>query len=337
MNSASLSSSVTDEQIDSSATDFDPFSQAFVIGEWQVDPRLNQLLRLNSNERRHLEPRLAKLLCFLASQPMEVVDRDTLVSVLWPRVIVNENSLTRAVSELRKLLSQDADSDRIYIETIPKRGYRLSQAVNTSIPLDSTARSSSTQLTAGPWRTPPGLQRLRESAVAAICLAFTLALLLQGYQPAEQPSNGFSDLMSDQLVYSSTEQQLRDEVVLSSAESAEGLSKTKAVMSQDGERFAYIQYDHTGSTLFLGEAESSFDPVPVFNSADLLYNLAWSPLQDALLFASKPTITTTALYDRDRNEQAKLYSFDLESFRLSLLVEQAPTTRPASDAELSLT
>lgn len=319
----------------------DPFTQAFQLGDWLVEPRLNQLQQLDGGTSKHLEPRLAKLLCYLASHPLEVVDRDTLVSVLWPRVIVNENSLTRAVSELRKLLAHESNPSQVYIETIPKRGYRLRMPVQAS-KISTTPPSPTPAVDL--WQTPAAWQQLRQSAVAACSLALILAFLLQGYESMENNNDSFPAFpLGDELVYSAAEQQLRDEVVLSSAVSggdASGVNtnnKTEAVVSQDGDRFAYIQYDQKGSTLFLGEVESSFDPVPIFNSSDKLYNLAWSPLQDALLFAGKSTLTTTTLYGREINDQAKLYSFDLESFRLSLLVEEVPTTLPASKSELSLT
>ncbi|CAN0495472.1 unnamed protein product, partial [Discosporangium mesarthrocarpum] len=98
---------------------------AFQIGKWQVDPALNLMVDCQTDEQRHLEPRLMKLLCFLAANQGTVVSRDELVALLWPRVIVNENSLTRAISELRKQLDAPATPARKAVQTIPKRGYRL--------------------------------------------------------------------------------------------------------------------------------------------------------------------------------------------------------------------
>lgn len=322
---------------------FDPFSQPFIIGDWQVDPTLNQLQQTDGSLSRHLEPRLAKLLCYLAAHELEVVERDTLVSVLWPRVIVNENSLTRAVSELRKLLTLESAPKRVYIETIPKRGYRLCIPVR-ALSRDKRHLANSAEL-AWPATLPSAViagagfaGKLRESAVAAFCLALTIGVMLQ-FGRGTDSDNLAMPSYQDQLVYSSAQERLRDEVVLSSVdqENMEAGNSTEPVLAQDENRFAYIRYDHTGSTIFLGEVEGEYEPVPVFNSRDILYNLGWSPLENSLLFASKPALTTTALFDRDMAEQAKLYSFDLESFRLSQLVEKAPTTQALTDAELSLT
>lgn len=322
---------------------FDPFSQPFLIGDWQVDPTLNQLQQTGGSLTRHLEPRLAKLLCYLAAHQLEVVERDTLVNVLWPRVIVNENSLTRAISELRKLLTLDSDPERVYIETIPKRGYRLCVPV-TPVTRDNRQLTEAAELplvatVPSAMMAGAGLAgKLRQSAVAAFCLALTIGVMMQ-FNPKTDSNTFALPGYNDELVYSSGQEMLRDEVILSSVDqdSLETGNSTEPVLAQDEKRFAYIQYDHTGSTIFLGEVDGAYEPVPVFNSRDILYNLGWSPLEDSLLFASKPALTTTALFDREMAEQAKLYSFDLESFRLSQLVEKAPATQGLTDAELSLT
>ena len=71
-------------------------ARPFSLGDWRVLPQLNRLQHLTSGEERQLEPRLIKLLCFLAANEHRVLSREELVQELWPRVIVNENSLTRA-------------------------------------------------------------------------------------------------------------------------------------------------------------------------------------------------------------------------------------------------
>jgi TolB-like protein len=63
------------------------------------------------------------LLCLMRARG-RVVTREELLQKVWPRVVVNEEVLTRAVSELRTLLG-DTGRERLYIATVPKRGYKL--------------------------------------------------------------------------------------------------------------------------------------------------------------------------------------------------------------------
>ena len=60
----------------------------------------------------------------LAEARGAVVSKSELLDTVWPDTIVGEDALTRAIGELRKALGDDARSPR-FVETIPKRGYRL--------------------------------------------------------------------------------------------------------------------------------------------------------------------------------------------------------------------
>ncbi len=321
-----ITAEVNAEQQNADSRDLDPMQDQFCIGDWLVKPQINQLQHLSSGETRHLEPRLAKLLCFLASNAQQVVDRDTLVSVLWPKVIVNENSLTRAVSELRKQLAWQGDKT-IYIETIPKRGYRLLQTV------EARGAEDSAETTVLPGWIKQVYQPARQSGVLAFGLAVVLAGWLglgQTLGPQQVP------VLSDELVPSANGL-LGASVTLSKSETKELEidGAAKPIFAGDQERFAYIQYGHTGSTIYLGEIASEYEPVPVFNSQDILYNLTWSPLGNSLLFASKPVMTTTALFESQ--PEATLYALNLDSLELNELVEQAPSRKDGGPMDLSLT
>lgn len=72
----------------------------------------------------HLEPKVMDTLVCLASEQGQVVSRKRLLEEVWQRVVINEETLTRTVSELRRALG-DTSRDREYVKTIPKRGYTL--------------------------------------------------------------------------------------------------------------------------------------------------------------------------------------------------------------------
>ncbi len=58
-----------------------------------------------------------------------VLDKDELMSRLWPDTVVEESNLTQNVYLLRKVLGEEPEADA-YIETMPKRGYRFVASVN---------------------------------------------------------------------------------------------------------------------------------------------------------------------------------------------------------------
>jgi TolB-like protein/Tfp pilus assembly protein PilF len=64
------------------------------------------------------------LLVFLARNAGKVMSRETIVDRVWQVEAVAVGTLTHAIAELRKAFGDDAKNPS-YIETIPKRGYRL--------------------------------------------------------------------------------------------------------------------------------------------------------------------------------------------------------------------
>ncbi|MBW8881552.1 MAG: winged helix-turn-helix domain-containing protein [Asticcacaulis sp.] len=103
----------------------DPPPVPFRIGTTIVEPARNRL-RIEHAEVT-LEPKVMAVLCHLAAHPGAVVSRDDLIDAVWAVEYGGDESLTRAVSILRKTLTADA------IETVSKRGYRLNAEV-TAVP-----------------------------------------------------------------------------------------------------------------------------------------------------------------------------------------------------------
>jgi DNA-binding winged helix-turn-helix (wHTH) protein/TolB-like protein/Tfp pilus assembly protein PilF len=92
------------------------------IGDWAVEPALNQLSAAGKTVK--LEPKAMAVLVYLADRPGQVVSRETLLSAVWPGVVVSDDALTQVVIKLRKALG-DAPDKPAYIQTISKGGYRL--------------------------------------------------------------------------------------------------------------------------------------------------------------------------------------------------------------------
>ena len=92
------------------------------VGPWRAVRATGELTRDGATER--LEPKVMDLLFLLAGEPGRAFSKDEIMEALWPNVIVGDDTLARAVSRLRKALA-DYPKTPAYIETLPKRGYRL--------------------------------------------------------------------------------------------------------------------------------------------------------------------------------------------------------------------
>jgi DNA-binding winged helix-turn-helix (wHTH) protein len=99
---------------------------SFSLGNLDVSPVLGRLQSRSSFEK--IEPLIMDVLTFLAARSGETVPRGELLDEIWSAHDASDESLTRAISVLRKTIKR-LDPERAYIETIPKRGYRLLLAV----------------------------------------------------------------------------------------------------------------------------------------------------------------------------------------------------------------
>ena len=92
------------------------------IGEWEFQHAANELTRGNTCIK--MEPRCALVLQHLCENAGEVVSRNDLLDAVWGREAVSVQSVAVVISKLRSLLGDNRQHPR-YIETIPKRGYRM--------------------------------------------------------------------------------------------------------------------------------------------------------------------------------------------------------------------
>ena len=98
------------------------------IGDLTVSPSLNLVERHGASIK--LEPRAMDLLVYLAGTAGRVVSADELLREVWQGRVFDDNVVYKKINQLRRALGDDPRGKR-FIETIPKRGYRLIAPVTT--------------------------------------------------------------------------------------------------------------------------------------------------------------------------------------------------------------
>ncbi len=106
-----------------------------------------------------------EVLVALARRPGVVVTKGELLAAVWAGTAVVDGVITRAVFQLRVALRDDARAPR-YIETIPKRGYRLLAAVAPAPPDPSPASPGPRSLAVLPFQNLSGDPRQEHLAAA---------------------------------------------------------------------------------------------------------------------------------------------------------------------------
>ncbi len=111
----------------------------FTVGDWLIQPKACHATR--GDIQLKLRPQLVDVLVCLARRAGEIVLKDEILTEVWPDQYIAESGLSRCIAELRQILTDDAQNPR-YIETIPKRGYRLIAPVVwvTPVPPDTAAQ-----------------------------------------------------------------------------------------------------------------------------------------------------------------------------------------------------
>lgn len=150
--------------------------QDFFLAGRQVQPALNRVTQ--DGTEQELAPRLMRLLVYLAERPGEVCTREALLAAVWSGLVVTEDSLTQAISELRKVFGDDPRQPTV-IRTIRNVGYQL---IATPTPVSAAAPGPLPEahlLSARrPWRRWVG------GAVGLLVVGYLTAAWLQAPAPA---------------------------------------------------------------------------------------------------------------------------------------------------------
>ena len=113
-----------------------------LAGRFDLQPRERRLLV--DGQPLSLGARAFDLLCALTERPGRLVDKQALMDLVWPGLIVTENNIQQQVSTLRRLLGSDT------IETVSGSGYRFVAEVEVEV------RRPTPPSDAEPATLPPG-------------------------------------------------------------------------------------------------------------------------------------------------------------------------------------
>lgn len=322
-------------------------SHRFVLDAWHVYPTRNLIQhRHDGGDSRQLEPRLMRLLCLLAASADAVVTREQIINSLWPRVVVNENSLTRAVSDLRRVLTPSGDKRTDLIQTIPKRGYRLTQAPEAIRPQEVphaqqsvVAARSGTQ-----W-----LKRWAPGIAASFILALALITRVSddganipvvAQLPTTEDSSALPrQPLIDQIIGNTGQLAGRNADATSlpaslpqgsqapfpmitrlgyapDADRVEGHASIpgQSMLTPDGQLLAYVDYRDGVASLNLRPTMSDAEPWVAFTTDERILHLQWSPL-DAGILMTVGQITDS----KERASYLRLMLLDLETLRVQEL------------------
>ena len=119
------------------ATDGDRPGPVSRFGPFTLDAGRAELQRNGATVA--LRPKTFALLSYFAAHPGRVASKSELLAAVWPGVVVNDESLSQCVRELRGALGDEAQA---LIRTVPRRGYLFDPPTRTVTGAAQVDRSS---------------------------------------------------------------------------------------------------------------------------------------------------------------------------------------------------
>ena len=132
--------------------------EQFTVGQWTVTPALDRIERNGHSET--IEPTAMAVLVYLARRAGRVIPADELTANVWSERVVGDDAVYQRIHRLRAVLEDNPHQPR-YIETIPKKGYRLVAPVEFLDGVDSNGDAAT---------------RRRPALLSAIVIAGLLAV-----------------------------------------------------------------------------------------------------------------------------------------------------------------
>jgi DNA-binding winged helix-turn-helix (wHTH) protein len=113
-----------------------PSAQTWRFGAFEFDAHSMELRRAGAPVK--LREQSSRILVYLLENAGRMVSRDELRQLLWPSdtFVDFDHSLNTAVMTLRDALGDSADKP-LYIETLPKKGYRFVAPVSLGRALEA--------------------------------------------------------------------------------------------------------------------------------------------------------------------------------------------------------
>ena len=164
-------------------------ARVMCFGPFQVDARTRELRKRGT--RLRVPEQSVRVLLALLDRAGDVVTRDELTAILWPTAtaVDVEHGLNSAVRRLRDALGDSAERP-VYIETVPRVGYRFvgsvdtplaaatDNAASTETPLAEVPCVSDQQAESAPARTGFRRQRQRRLVITTIVVLATMASMI---------------------------------------------------------------------------------------------------------------------------------------------------------------
>jgi Tol biopolymer transport system component/DNA-binding winged helix-turn-helix (wHTH) protein len=235
------------------------------FGDFRIDVENNVLLR--NGKPLSLTPKVFETLTILIRNAGTLVQKSTLMELIWHDRFVEESNLTFNIKMLRKALGDDAGAPR-YVETVPRRGYRFIAEVK--VVDEESIESRRAASSASEPRYPPAGKKM--ITLVSVIIFTGLAILAASLWQTRSFTTNLPVLLSD----------------FSSIKLTDTGKVPHAVISPNGKYIAYTSVVNAKEGLWIRHLESSNNTQILPTSNDKYYGLAFGPDSETIFFNRAP-------------------------------------------------
>jgi TolB-like protein/Flp pilus assembly protein TadD len=178
-----------------------PGAVSYEFAGFRMDLRQRRLLSAD-NVPVSLSSRAFETLVMLVEQAGEMLDKSELMRRVWPKTVVEENSLNQCISQLRRALGERPGEHR-FIVTEAGRGYRFVAEVREVLAQQATGPDSVVRLPSAlptPLAPPPAPAAAHASASPSIAVRTAIAVLPLANLTRDPEKEYFGDGMAEELI-----------------------------------------------------------------------------------------------------------------------------------------
>lgn len=210
-----------------------------------------------------LTPKMFETLLLLVRNPGRILEKEKILSEVWPDSFVEEGNIAFNIRQIRKALGDDAQSPT-YIETVPKRGYRfIAEIGNPSF--EESEESQNPVEESGSARHH---RKFRYIGIISLFCLSALFIAAAGYRFVAPRS--IAPILSNEFVSDNL--------------STDG-NVYHAVISPDGKNMVYTHRSRGKQSLWLRQLETQSN-TQILPTSDLFYGgLGISPDGETVFFA----------------------------------------------------
>lgn len=110
----------------------------FALGDWLVEPALNRISC--GSQGIHLRQQVMEVLVYLAGRNGKIATLESIHDDLWAGKVVSSGTIYNCIAELRHAFAASGSGIE-YIETLPKKGYRIAPHILTLPVASATERA----------------------------------------------------------------------------------------------------------------------------------------------------------------------------------------------------